>query len=146
MKPITILYADNDPEDRMLVKSALEESRLANDLRFVEDGEELMDYLRETGKYRWTESPRPGLILLDPNMPKKDARDAIAEIRADHTLRHIPIGILTTSEVEEDIYRGFGLGVDFFVPKPVTLQSFAQILKESTQHWFQIVEGALERG
>src|SRR5215203_6044130 len=98
-KPITILMADDDPDDRQLTKEAFEEARLANDLRFVEDGEELMDYLCRRGKYADpASSPRPALLLLDLNMPKKDGREALKEIKADPQLRQIRVVVLTTSK------------------------------------------------
>src|SRR6185312_13764096 len=100
---ITILMADDDPDDRELTREAFEESRLANDLRFVEDGVELLDYLKRRGKYEDpASSPRPGLILLDLNMPKKDGREALREIKADPKLKSIRVVILTTSKAEED--------------------------------------------
>src|ERR1041385_5214544 len=105
---MTILVADDDADDRAFTKEALEECRLANDVRFVEDGEDLMDYLRHQGKFAKrssNSSPRPGLILLDLSMPRKDGREAIREIKADPGLRTIPIVVLTTSKAEEDIYR-----------------------------------------
>ena len=106
--PITILVADDDADDRMMIKDAFVESRLANPLYFVEDGEELMDYLHRRGKFNDPAlSPKPGLILLDLNMPRKDGREALKEIRADETLRRIPIVVLTTSKAEEDIYRTY---------------------------------------
>src|SRR5579871_3543374 len=105
-RPITILMADDDADDRLMAKEAFEESRLANDLRFVEDGEQLMDYLKRRGKYSDpTLSPRPGLILLDLNMPRKDGREALEEINRDPVLRQIRVVVLTTSKAEEDIYR-----------------------------------------
>jgi len=104
--PITILYADDDAEDRMLVKEAWNESRVANEMAFVEDGEELMDYLQRRDKYaELAGSPLPGLILLDLNMPRKDGREALKEIKSDPRLRSIPIVILTTSKAEEDMFR-----------------------------------------
>ena len=119
-EPIIILLADDDEEDRMLTRDALHESRLANQLRFVENGEELMDYLKRRGA--WSDpssSPRPGLILLDLNMPKKDGREALKEIKADPDLRRIPIVVLTTSKEEEDIYRTYDLGANSFITKRV---------------------------
>src|SRR5579885_3500677 len=98
-RSITILLADDDADDRMLTKEALAESRLANDLRFVEDGEQLLDYLNRRGRYSSPqESPRPGLILLDLNMPRKDGREALRELKSDPNFRHIPIVVLTTSK------------------------------------------------
>ena len=105
-KPITILLADDDADDRMLAQDALKESRLANDLRFVENGEELLEYLRRQGPFAEEgKAPTPGLILLDLNMPRKDGREALKEIKSDPNLRHIPIVVLTTSKAAEDIYR-----------------------------------------
>ena len=113
-KPITILMADDDPDDRQLTQEAFEESRLANDLRFVEDGEELLDYLNRRGKYADpAQAPRPGLILLDLNMPRKDGREALQEIKADPDLRRIRVVVMTTSKAEEDIFRTYDLRRDF---------------------------------
>src|SRR5215211_1811341 len=118
-RPIVILLADDDEEDRMLAGDALEESRVVNDLRFVEDGEELLDYLYRRGRYSEPgAAPTPGLILLDLNMPKKDGREALREIKADADLRRIPVVVLTTSKAEEDIYRTYDLGANSFITKP----------------------------
>jgi two-component system, response regulator len=138
---ITILLADDDADDRMMAADALEESRLANDLRFVEDGEELMDYLRRRGKYAEPDAaPRPGLILLDLNMPKKDGREALREIKAEPDLRSIPVVVLTTSKAEEDIYRTYDLGVNSFITKPVNFESLVTVMKALSKYWFEIVE------
>ena len=140
-KPITILLADDDADDRMLAQEALAESRLANDLRFVEDGEELMEYLNRRGRYVDPESsPRPGLILLDLNMPRKDGREALREIKSIPALRQIPIVVLTTSKAEEDIYRTYDLGVNSFVTKPVTFDGLVSVMKTLGRYWFEIVE------
>jgi CheY-like chemotaxis protein len=140
-KPITILIADDDADDRFLTKEALLESRLANDLRFVEDGEELLDYLHRRGKYADpATSPRPGLILLDLNMPRVDGREALREIKANPDLRRIPIVVLTTSKTEEDIYRSYDLGVSSFISKPVSFEGLADVMKTLTKYWFEIVE------
>ena len=120
-KLITILVADDDADDRLMAKEALEECRLANQVCFVEDGVDLLAYLRRSGKYTDPKlSPTPGLILLDLNMPKMDGREALREIKADMTLRRIPIVVMTTSKAEEDLYRTYDLGVSSFVTKPVT--------------------------
>ncbi len=140
-QPITILLAEDDPADRILTREALAESRLANDLRFVEDGEELMDYLRRQGKYSAAESaPQPGLILLDLNMPKKDGREALGEIKSDTALRHIPVVVLTTSKAEEDIFRSYDLGVNSFITKPVTFEGLVEVMRSLGRYWFEIVE------
>ncbi|MCA9636513.1 MAG: response regulator [Myxococcales bacterium] len=142
---ITILIADDDPEDRLLAGEALQESRLANDVRFVEDGEELLEYLHRRGKFAdEDDSPRPGLILLDLNMPRKDGREALAEIKADPDLRRIPIVVLTTSQAETDIYRSYDLGVNSFIVKPVSFDSLVDVMQVLGRYWFEIVEIASE--
>lgn len=139
--PITILMADDDEEDRMLTKEAFEEVKLVNDLRFVKDGEELMDYLYQKGSYSNPgNAPRPGLILLDLNMPKKDGREALKEIKGDPKFRQIPIVVLTTSKSEEDIYRTYDLGVNSFITKPVSFASLIDVTKTLSKYWFEIVE------
>jgi CheY-like chemotaxis protein len=139
--PITILIAEDDPEDRLLVEEAFVESRLANDLRFVEDGEQLMEYLYRRGRYAEAAcSPRPGIILLDLNMPKKDGREALKEIKSDPALRQIPIVVLTTSKEEEDIFRSYDLGVNSFITKPVTFAAMVELLQTLGKYWFEIVE------
>ena len=145
-RSITILLADDDADDRMMAGEALEESRLANDLRFVEDGEELMDYLCRRGRYAAPEvAPRPGLILLDLNMPRKDGREALREIKADPELRKIPVVVLTTSKAEEDIYRTYDLGVNSFITKPVMFESLVEVMRTLGKYWFEIVELPFER-
>jgi CheY-like chemotaxis protein len=140
-KPITILYADDDAEDRMLVRDAWAENRLANELHFVEDGEELMDYLRRRGPYaQLATEPLPGLVLLDLNMPRKDGREALQEIKADPRLRSIPVVVLTTSKADEDILRAYDLGVNSFILKPVTFESLVEITRTLSQYWFEVVE------
>jgi CheY-like chemotaxis protein len=140
-RSITILLADDDADDRMMAADALEESRLANDLRFVEDGEELMDYLNRRGKYSDPNvAPRPGLILLDLNMPRKDGREALREIKAQPELRTIPVVVLTTSKAEEDIYRTYDLGVNSFITKPVNFESLVAVMRTLSRYWFEIVE------
>jgi len=140
-RSITILLADDDADDRMMATDALEESRLANDLRCVEDGEELMDYLHRRGKFAPpNEAPRPGLILLDLNMPRKDGREALKEIKAEPELRSIPVIVLTTSKAEEDIYRTYDLGVNSFITKPVNFESLVAVMKALGKYWFEIVE------
>ena len=141
IKPITILIADDDADDRLMIEDALRENRLANNVHFVQDGEELLDYLRRSGKYSDPKScPRPGLILLDLNMPKKDGREALKEIKSDTSLRGIPIVVLTTSKAEEDIYRTYNLGVNSFITKPVTFDNLVTITRDLGRYWFEIVE------
>jgi len=140
-KPIEILMADDDPEDCMLVKDAWQESRLVNNLNFVEDGEALMDYLFHRGKYSDPVSaPTPDLILLDLNMPRKDGREALKEIKSNPELRRIPVVILTTSKEEADILSTYDLGANSFIKKPVTFESLVDVVKTLAKYWFQIVE------
>ena len=141
-RSFTILLADDDEEDRELARDALQNSRLANDMKFVVDGQDLLDYLRKEG--RWSgpgvEAPRPGIILLDLNMPKKDGREALSEIKADESLRRIPVVVLTTSKDEADVLSTYDLGVSSFITKPVTFGGLVDVMRTWTQYWFEIVE------
>lgn len=140
-RPFTILLADDDPDDRMLTREAFMESRLRNPLEFVHDGEELMDYLHGRGQYAGRlEHPEPGLILLDLNMPKKDGREALREIKADPSLRHIPIVVLTTSKAEEDIFRSYDIGANSYISKPVLFETLVEIVRGLGHYWFELVE------
>lgn len=140
-KPVTILMADDDPDDCMLVKEAFEESRLDNDLRCVEDGNALMDYLYRRGKFNDIRfSPLPSLILLDLNMPKKDGREALKEIKTDPGLRDIPVVVLTTSKEESDIIHAYNLGANSFIIKPETFQTLIEIIRSLGKYWFDTVE------
>ena len=139
--PIVILLADDDADDRLLTRDALAENRLANKLYCVEDGEELVDYLFRRGKYTDPEtSPRPGLILLDLNMPRKDGREALKEIKEHPDLCSIPVVVLTTSKTHEDICRSYQLGVNSYIAKPVTFASLVELMKTVGKYWFEIVE------
>ncbi|MGH8625049.1 MAG: response regulator, partial [Gammaproteobacteria bacterium] len=133
--------ADDDADDRLLTQDAMRDARVLNELRFVEDGEELMDYLYRRGRYAEPSSaPRPRLILLDLNMPKKDGREALQEIKADPDLRRIPVVVLTTSKAEEDIYRSYDLGASSFITKPVTFEGLVELMKAMGQYWIEFVE------
>jgi CheY-like chemotaxis protein len=139
--PITILMADDDADDRRLTQEALEEGRLINEVKFVDNGEELMDYLRHQGKFAApAEAPRPGLILLDLNMPRKDGRTVLKEIKSDPDLRQIPVVVLTTSKADEDVYKSYDLGVNSYIVKPVTFEALVDILQTLEKYWFEIVE------
>ena len=140
-KPIVILMADDDADDRLLAKDALVECGLANDLHFVENGEEILDYLRRRGRYQQPgAAPRPGLILLDLNMPKKDGREALREIKSDPDLRKIPVVVLTTSKAETDVGQIYELGANSFISKPVTFESLVSVMKILGNYWFETVE------
>jgi len=139
-RSIIILMADDDDDDRLMAREALEEARCINDFRTVTNGEELLDYLNHRGKFSDpASSPAPGLIILDLNMPKKDGREALREIKADPRLRRIPIVVLTTSKAEEDVLRTYNLGVNSFIIKPVTFEQLVETMKSLALYWFQIV-------
>jgi CheY-like chemotaxis protein len=139
-KPIVILMADDDDDDYVLTKKALGESRLLNTLIRVRDGEELIDYLHRRGDYNAENAPRPGVILLDLNMPRKDGREALREIKSDDNLRNIPVVVFTTSKAEEDIYKSYQLGVNSFITKPVTFDNLTEVMRALGNYWFEIVE------
>jgi len=146
-RPIAILIAEDDEEDRMLAREALAESRLANEIYFVGDGEELMDYLHRQGKYADPDSaPWPGLILLDLNMPRKSGREALAEIKGDAKLRSIPVVVLTTSKAEADVYRSYDLGANSYIVKPVSFPGLVEVMMTLERYWFEIVELPPENG
>ncbi|MGS2719024.1 response regulator [Paraglaciecola aestuariivivens] len=140
-KPITILMADDDEDDRLLTREALTESKVLNDLHCVEDGVELISYLKREGKYADTQAyPWPGLILLDLNMPRKDGREALKELKADPKLKAIPVVILTTSKQEEDMVKGYGLGAASFITKPVNFEGLVDLMKALGKYWIEFVE------
>jgi two-component system, response regulator len=140
-KPITLLIAEDDDDDFLLTQKALSRSRVVNDVQRVRDGEELMDYLLRRGAYADPASaPRPVLILLDLNMPRKDGREALREIKADASLRDIPIVVLTTSQAETDVLRTYDLGANSYITKPADLQGLVEALKVIARVWFQVVE------
>ena len=140
-RPVTILMADDDPDDRALTKEAFVESHLANDLRFVEDGEELLDYLNRRGKYTDPASaPWPGIILLDLNMPRKDGREALQELKADPRFRTIRVVIMTTSKAEEDVVKSYNLSAASYITKPVTFDRLVEVVKALGKYWLEIVE------
>jgi len=143
-KSIKLLMAEDDPEDQMLVKDAFEEAHLFNKLDIVDNGEELMDYLYCRGKF--SKVSAPDLILLDLNMPKKDGREAIKEIKTDPNLRQIPIIVLTTSRADEDILRSYELGVSSYIAKPVTFAKMVEMIKILGRYWFEIVELPAQKG
>jgi CheY-like chemotaxis protein len=140
-KTLIILMAEDDPDDRLLSKEALNETLLPHELRFVEDGEELLDYLSHTGKYKsGANAPRPAVILLDLNMPKKDGREALEIIKANPGLRRIPVIVLTTSKADEDIFHSYNLGVSGYITKPSSLNELVDIMETLGKYWFETVE------
>ncbi|SDL76465.1 response regulator [Maricaulis salignorans] len=137
----TFLMVDDDPDDRMLFKEACDEVRLRNPVEFLENGEQLVDYLNRKGPYAaLTDQPLPGIILLDLNMPLKDGREALEEIKASAELRHIPVIVLTTSKNEDDILSSYGLGASSYIVKPVSLDRLMRVVNSIGEYWVQIVE------
>jgi len=140
-KANVILMADDDDDDRLLTRDAVTEAGVNGDLHFVQNGEELLDYLCHRGKYQCpAEAPRPGLILLDLNMPLKDGREALKEIRADPELRRILVVVLTTSKVDTDIGAIYELGANSFISKPFQFEALVGVMKMLGQYWFNTVE------
>ena len=137
-KPLVILMADDDPDDRLLAQDALAECHLQAEIQFVENGEELLDYLHRRGNYG-PALPRPGLVLLDLNMPRKDGREALREIKSDPELRRIPVVVLTTSKADTDISNIYSLGANSFISKPVTFDALVNVMKAVGQYWLQTV-------
>jgi CheY-like chemotaxis protein len=138
---ITILTAEDDPDDCILVQDAFRESGQTDQLYFVKDGIQLLQYLRRQDSYaKPAAAPRPDLILLDLNMPRKDGRESLAEIKADPSLRGIPVVVLTTSSAEEDVLRTYDLGAAGYITKPDTFQALVEIIKGLKRYWFGVVE------
>jgi len=138
--PVRILVAEDDPDDQLLLRDALAEARLANQVDFVADGVELMDYLRRKNRFAsLAGSPLPGVLLLDLNMPRKDGRAALAEIKQDPVLKRFPVIVFTTSQAEEDLVRSYELGVNSFIVKPVRFETLIRAINTITDYWFQIV-------
>jgi CheY-like chemotaxis protein len=138
---IPILVVDDDLDDCEMIRDAFKESRLLNSIHFVHNGEEAIQYLHHLGKFedRFLH-PRPGLILLDLNMPRMDGREVLKTIKGDSDLRQIPVVILTTSQAEEDVFRAYNLGVNSFITKPVSFGAFVQVMTELGHYWLQIVQ------
>lgn len=140
--PITILLCDDDEDDRLLTMQALAEAHVSNTVETCEDGEQLLDYLYQRGPYAGETgaAPRPGLILLDLNMPKLDGREALKVIRGDPKLRDIPVVILTTSRADQDVLQSYDLGVNSFISKPVTFSGLVEAMNVLGRYWLEIVE------
>ena len=140
--PITILVCDDDEDDRLLTQQALEDAHVSNNIQFVEDGEMLLDYLYQRGQFggETGKAPRPGLILLDLNMPRMNGREALKIVKGDPTLRDIPIVVLSTSRLDEDVIRSYQLGVNSFITKPVTFSGLVEAMNVLGRYWLEIVE------
>lgn len=140
-KPLVILMADDDADDRMLTEEALIESRVLNELHFVKNGVELLDYLNGRNGFSDRERhPLPGLILLDLNMPLMDGHEALENIKKDPLLKRIPVVILTTSKIEEDMLKGYDLGAASYITKPVTFDVLVDLMRALGKYWVEFVE------
>jgi len=139
---IEILLIEDNPGDVRLTKEALKEGKVLNNLNVVEDGEEALKFLYRQDKYQ--NAPRPDLILLDLNLPRKDGREVMAKLKADMTLKRIPIVVLTTSQAEQDIIESYELGVNCYITKPVDLDQFLDVVKSIEDFWLTVVTLPLE--
>jgi CheY-like chemotaxis protein len=139
-RPITILMADDDEDDRDLARDALEGTRLGERMEFVTDGQDLIDYLRHDGPYAQAQTPRPSIILLDLNMPRKDGREALAELKADESLRQIPVVVLTTSKDEVDVQNAYDLGASSYITKPATHRQLTEVMQAIARYWSEVVQ------
>ena len=136
-----ILIADDDSDDRQMIKEAFEENNFSSDFFFVEDGEDLVDYLNCKGKYSNDKTERcPDLILLDLNMPKKDGREALREIKSDPGLKSIPIIVMTTSKLKDDVVRSYNMGVNCFISKPTTYSELIEVTRSIIKYWFEVAQ------
>jgi len=136
-RPIDILLVEDDPGDVLITREALELSKVTNNLAVVNDGEQALAYLRQQGDF--ADATRPGLILLDLNLPRRDGREVLAEIKADPELRRIPVVVLTTSQAEEDILRSYDLHANAFVSKPVDFDRFVEVVRQVDEFFFTVV-------
>lgn len=136
-RSIEILLVEDNPGDARLTIEAMREAKLSNRLHIVEDGVEAMQFLRREG--RFGDAPRPDLILLDLNLPKKDGREVLAEIKSEPSLKRIPVVVLTTSRAEEDVLRTYDLHANCYVTKPVDIEQFIKIVKQIDEFWFKLV-------
>jgi CheY-like chemotaxis protein len=136
-RPIEILLIEDNPGDADIAREGLKDSKVKNELHVVADGEEAVAYLRQTGDYE--KAPRPDLILLDLNLPRKDGREVLAEVKFDHELKHIPVVVLTSSEQEEDILKCYQLHANCYITKPLTFTEFVEVIKSIESFWFTVV-------
>lgn len=135
-----ILMAEDDEDDRFLAREAIQESGIAHELRFVDDGRELVDYLHRAGRYsEGRDASRPALVLLDVNMPRLDGWEALAEIRADPSLKGIPVVMMTTSAAEDDVDRSYAMGANSFIHKPGSFAELVRIMQNVDRNWFRTV-------
>ena len=136
-RPIEILLVEDNPGDVRLTVEALREGRILNNMNVVNDGVDAMEYLRHEGRHR--DAVRPDLVLLDLNLPKRDGREVLADMKADASLKYIPVVILTTSQAEEDVLKAYGLHANCYVTKPVDFDSFISVIRSIREFWFTVV-------
>lgn len=137
---MTILIADDDADDRMFLEQAMRRNGYEQDIRFVEDGEELMDYLRRQGRYNAQNAPWPNMLILDLNMPRKNGFQALSEIKDDPELRRLPVVVMTTSSADEDVVKTYSLGVNSFVTKPFNFNRLVEMVGTLRMYWMDIVK------
>jgi two-component system response regulator len=137
IKPVDILLVEDSPTDILLTEEALEHSKVLNNLHIVEDGVEAMAFLRRQGKY--ADAPRPDLVLLDLNLPRKDGREVLTEMKEDEHLRQIPVVVLTTSRAEEDVARAYAAHANCYIAKPVDFNQFTEVVRTIENFWFTVV-------
>ncbi len=138
---ISVHMCDDDPDDRLLFKDAMEEANMLNEVSFTRDGQDLLDFLNRTGEHKDLKNkPLPDIILLDLNMPRKDGREALREIKSNKKFKHIPVVILTTSKQDEDILKSYNLGANSFISKPVTFEKLVDLVSKLSEYWFKIVK------
>jgi two-component system, chemotaxis family, response regulator Rcp1 len=136
-RPVEILLVEDNPGDERLTREALKEGKVYSNLHWVKDGVEAMDFLRRQGRYK--DAPRPDIILLDLNLPKKDGREVLQDIKNDEALKRIPVVVLTTSKAEEDVLRSYNLHANCYVTKPVDLEKFIVVVKSIDRFWLTVV-------
>ncbi|WP_345267076.1 response regulator [Nibrella viscosa] len=137
---MTILIADDDADDRMFLEQALRSIGYSHDIQFVEDGEQLMDYLKQQGMYTEANAPWPNLIILDLNMPRKNGFQALEEIKADARLRRLPVVVMTTSSADEDVLRTYNLGVNSYITKPFNFNRLIEMMGALKTYWIDTVK------
>jgi two-component system, chemotaxis family, response regulator Rcp1 len=137
-RPVEILLVEDNPGDERLTREALKEGKVYSNLHWVKDGVEAMEFLRRQGRYH--DVPRPDIILLDLNLPKKDGREVLQDIKNDSDLKRIPVVVLTTSKAEEDVLRTYNLHANCYVTKPVDLDRFIHVVRSVVEFWFGIVK------
>ena len=137
---LVILIADDDADDRMFIEQALRSNDYTSDIRFVEDGEELMEYLTRQGRYATSDAPWPNLLILDLNMPRKNGFQALTDIKADNRLRRLPVIVMTTSSAEEDVVKSYNLGVNSFITKPFNFGRLVEMIGAMKTYWLETVK------